>query len=65
MKALHVIAQAEDVAFLRRWVLIAANALEDAGTVMQRVGQHMRGGLCPRDEFAVFPDVVDFRDVCH
>ena len=65
MQALHVVAQTEDVALLRLRVLVAANALEHAGTVMQRVGQDMRGCLGPGDHLPVLPDVLHFGDVCH
>ena len=65
MQALHMVAQTEDVALLRLGILVAADALEHAGAVMQRVGQDMRGSLGPGDHLPVLPDVIHFGDVCH
>ena len=56
-----VLAQPEDRRARRG--LIAAHALEDAHSVMQRVGQHMRGRVAPRHQLAVVPD--EPVAVCH
>ena len=43
--------------------VVAADALEDAGAVVQAVGRDVGGGVCPRDDFAVFPDELSFLSV--
>ena len=53
-QALHVLRQAEDRRALRLGV--AADALEDAGAVVNHVAHHVDGGLFPRNEVAVMPD---------
>ena len=52
--------EAEDGRALGR--LVAADALEDAGAVVQRVGEDVDLGLGPGHELAVHPDLVDLGD---
>ena len=61
-KTVHVVLQAEHVAFARFFVVIAANALEDSGSVMQRMGQNMGRGLSPRHQLTVLPNVLGLFD---
>ena len=42
--------------------LVAADALEDAEAVVQRVRQDVDLGLVPGDELAVHPDLLDLVD---
>ena len=52
-----VLGQAEDRRALLR--VVAADPLEDAGPVVERVAQHVDGGLLEVDELAVLPDPAD------
>jgi hypothetical protein len=38
--------------------LVGAYAFEDAHAVMQRVGEHVDGGVAPVDELAIHPDLA-------
>lgn len=58
-----MVAQAEHVGFVLVGHLVAANALEHAGAVVQRMRQHMGRRLRPRHQLAVLPDVIDLGDV--
>ena len=62
---LHMIAQTEHERLVLIGHLVAANALEYARAIMQRVRQHMAGRLRPRHQLAVLPDVIDLGDVGH
>ena len=47
--------------------LVAADALEDPGAVVEAVGEHVRRCLLPGEEFAVLPDQLGLfhdREVC-
>ena len=63
MQPFHMVAQAEHVGFVLVGHLVAANALEHAGAVVQRMRQHMGRRLRPRHQLAVLPDVIDLGDV--
>ena len=56
MQPLHVVAEPEDRRPFRR--VVAANALEDAGAVMQAVDADMDLRVGPVDELAVHPDLL-------
>ena len=53
-QALHVLGETEDGGALR--LSVAADALEDAGAVMDDVAQDVEGCVFPGDEVAVVPD---------
>ncbi len=55
-QSLHVVAETEDGGALLG--LVGTDPLEDAGPVMEGMGQHVHVGLRPRDHLAVHPDVA-------
>src|SRR5207247_881141 len=57
--AADVIVEAEDGGTLVARV-VAADALEEAGTVVDGVGQHVDLRVCEVDEPSVHPDLLDF-----
>ncbi len=42
--------------------IIGADALEDAGAIVEGVAHHVNLGLIPGDELAIEPDLVRFVD---
>jgi hypothetical protein len=62
-QTLHVLGQAKDGGTVGG--LVAADALEDAGTVVQGVREHMDLRRVPIDERPVHPDLVDLRQCGH
>ena len=56
MEPLHVIGEAEDGRPLRR--VVAADALEDAGAVVEPMRADVDLGVVPVDEPAVHPDLL-------
>ena len=59
LEALHVLGEAEDRGTVGG--LVAADALEDAGAVVEGVRQDVYLRLVPVDELAVHPDLVHGR----
>ena len=55
-QALHVVGEAEHRGAVRR--LVAANALEDAGAVVQAVRADVDAGIRPVHQLAVHPDLL-------
>ena len=60
-----MVAKAEDNRFVGFLVVVAADAFENAGTVMKGMGQNVRRCLLPRHHFAVLPDVLNRLHVSH
>ena len=63
LEALHMVGEPEDGRAVGG--LVAPDALENAGTVVECVGEYVDLSLVPVDQLAVHPDLVDCRQRCH